>query len=145
MKSIQIIPTLGYYDAQGVKVIGGPSWVSKSLVREQKNLGVLYFIGDDPEDLNQEMLNKFREIYGKPAGLIEILALDAMKIGAEALRASGDSIKGRDEFDSKIKAQGKLRGLSTEWEYKDGVWLKHMNAMVIRRGEIGKLFPENLR
>ncbi len=144
-EAIQIIPTLGYYDAQGVKVIGGPSWVSKSLVREQKNLGVLYFIGDDPEDLNQEMLNKFREIYGKPAGLIEILALDAMKIGAEALRASGDSIKGRDEFDSKIKAQGKLRGLSTEWEYKDGVWLKHMNAMVIRRGEIGKLFPENLR
>lgn len=144
-EAIQIIPTLGYYDAQGIKVIGGPSWVSKSLVREQKNLGVLYFIGDDPEDLNQEMLNKFREIYGKPASLIEILALDAMKIGAEALRISGDSIKGRDEFDSKIKSQGKLRGLSTEWEFKDGVWLKHMNAMVIRRGEIGKLFPEDLQ
>lgn len=144
-EAVQIIPTLGYYDAQGIKVVGGPSWVSKSLVREQKNLGVLYFIGDDPEDLNQEMLNKFREIYGKPAGLIEILALDAMKVGAEALRASGDSIKGRDEFDAKIKNQGKLRGLSTEWEFKDGVWLKHMNAMVIRRGEIGKLFPENLQ
>lgn len=141
-EAIQIIPTLGYYDAQGIKVVGGPSWVSKSLVREQKNLGVLYFIGDDPEDLNQEMLSKFREIYGKPAGLIEILALDAMKIGAEALTASGDSIKGRDEFDAKIKAQGKLRGLSTEWEFKDGVWLKHMNAMVIRRGEIGKLFSD---
>ena len=144
-EAIQIIPTLGYYDAQGIKVVGGPSWVSKSIVREQKNLGVLYFIGDDPEDLNQEMLGKFREIYGKPAGLIEIMALDAMKIGAEALRASGDSIKGRDEFDAKIKAQGKLRGLSTEWEFKDGVWLKHMNAMVIRRGEIGKLFTENLQ
>ena len=138
-EATQLIPTLGYYDANRIKVIGGPSWVSKSLVKEQKNLGTLYFVGDDPEDLNQEMLAKFREIYGKPAGLIEILGLDAMKLGAEALHASGD-VKGRDEFDSKIKSQGKLKGLSTEWEYKDGVWLKHMNAMAITRGEIVKLF-----
>lgn len=138
-EATQLIPTLGYYDANRIKVIGGPSWVSKSLVKEQKNLGTLYFVGDDPEDLNQEMLTKFREIYGKPAGLIEILGLDAMKLGAEALHASGD-VNGRDEFDSKIKSQGKLKGLSTEWEYKDGVWLKHMNAMAITRGEVVKLF-----
>lgn len=139
-EATQLIPTLGYYDANRVKVVGGPSWVSKSLVREQKNLGTLYFVGDDPEDLNQEMLTKFREIYGKPAGLIEILALDAMKLGAEALHASGEEISGRDEFDAKVKGLGKLKGLSTEWEYKDGVWIKRMNAMAITRGEIVKLF-----
>lgn len=141
-EATQLIPTLGYYDANRVKVIGGPSWVSKSLVREQKNLGTLYFVGDDPEDLNQEMLTKFREIYGRPAGLIEILALDAMKLGAEALNASSEQITGRDEFDAKIKAQGKLKGLSTEWEYKDGIWLKHMNAMAITRGQVVKLFDK---
>ncbi|MCM2351638.1 MAG: penicillin-binding protein activator [Bacteriovoracaceae bacterium] len=139
-EATQLIPTLGYYDANRIKVVGGPSWVSKSLVKEQKNLGTLYFVGDDPEDLNQEMLTKFREIYGKPAGLIEILALDAMKLGADALHASGDEISGRDEFDAKVKGLGKLKGLSTEWEYKDGVWIKRMNAMAITRGEIVKLF-----
>ena len=135
-----LIPTLGYYDANRIKIVGGPSWVSKSMVKEQKNLGTLYFIGDDPKDINQEMLNKFQEIYGKPAGLIEILALDAMKIGAEALNASGE-VSGRDEFDSKVKEKP-LKGLTTHWDFKDGVWLKSMNSMTITRGEIVKMFGE---
>ena len=133
-----LIPTLGYYDANRIKVVGGPSWVSQSMVKEQKNLGTLYFVGDDPKDINQEMLNKFREIYGKPAGLIEILALDAMKIGAEALNAAGE-VSNRDDFDSGLKAKA-LKGLTTAWTFNDGVWLKKMNSMTITRGEIVKLF-----
>ena len=138
-EATQLIPTLGYYDANRIKVIGGPSWVSKSMVKEQKNLGTLYFVGDDPKDINQVMLNKFQEIYGKPASLIEIIALDAMKVGAEALNASGD-ISNREDFDNKIKAKAVLKGLTTEWNFKDGVWLKKMNAMTITHGEIVKLF-----
>jgi tetratricopeptide (TPR) repeat protein len=138
-EATQLIPTLGYYDANRLKVIGGPSWVSKSLVKEQRNLGTLYFVGDDPKDLNQEVLNKFQEIYAKPAGLIEVLALDALKIGSEALLA-GREAPARDAFDSKLKSAGRLRGLATDWELKDGIWIKRMNAMTITRGEIVKLF-----
>jgi len=137
-EAAQLIPTLGYYDANRIKVVGGPSWVSKSMVKEQKNLGTLYFIGDDPKDINEQMLAKFQEIYGKPASLLELISLDAMKIGAEALSTSGN-VNNRDEFDAKIKAHG-LKGLTTSWEFKDGVWLKHMNAMTITHGEIVKLF-----
>jgi ABC-type branched-subunit amino acid transport system substrate-binding protein len=137
-EATQIIPTLGYYDANRIKVIGGPSWVAKSLVKEQKNLGTLYFVGEDPKDINQQMLNKFQELYGKPATLIEILSLDAMKLGSEALNVASGSTN-RDEFDSKIKSSG-LKGLATTWNFKDGVWLKKMDAMTISRGEIGKLF-----
>jgi ABC-type branched-subunit amino acid transport system substrate-binding protein len=135
----QIIPTLGYYDANRLKVIGGPSWVSKSMVKEQKNLGTLYFVGDDPQDLNQEVLHKFKEIYGKPASLIEIFALDAMKVGVEALKAGGE-VSSRDEFDAKLKEKAEIRGLTTGWSFRDGVWIKRMNAMTITRGEIVKLF-----
>ncbi|HXH74357.1 MAG TPA: ABC transporter substrate-binding protein [Bacteriovoracaceae bacterium] len=138
-ETAQLVPTLGYYDATRIKVIGGPSWGSKSMVKEQKHLGTLYFVGDDPQDINQDMLVKFQEIYGKPAGLIEIMALDAMKLGAEALQASGP-VSGRDEFDTKIKEKGELKGLAAAWVYKDGVWLKRMNTMTITRGEIVKLF-----
>lgn len=138
-EATQLIPTLGYYDATRMKVVGGPSWVSKSMVKEQKNLGTLYFVGDDPKDLNHDMLTKFQEIYGKPASLIEVLSLDAMKIGSEALNITGN-VGTRDEFDERLKSSGKLKGLSTEWEFKDGVWLKKMNAMTITRGEIVKLF-----
>lgn len=138
-EATQLIPTLAYYDANRIKVIGGPSWVSNSLVKEQKNLGTLYFVGDDPKDLNQEMLNKFQGLYGKPASLIEILALDAIKVGAEVLVATNGA-GSRDDFDSKIKSSGKLKGLTTEWNFDDGVWIKKMNAMTITHGEIVKLF-----
>lgn len=138
-EATQLIPTLGYYDANRIKVVGGPSWVSKSIVKEQKNLGTLYFVGDDPKDINVEMLGKFQELYGKPASLIEILSLDAMKIGAHALTLTSN-VSSRDEFDSKLKDEGKLKGLTTEWEFKDGVWIKKMNPMAITRGEIVKLF-----
>ncbi len=135
----QLIPTLGYYDANRIKIIGGPSWVSKSMVKEQKNLGTLYFIGDDPKDINQAMLLKFQEIYGKQASLIEIISLDAMKIGAEALNASSEA-SSREDFDTRVKAKGYLKGLTTDFEFKEGVWLKKMNAMTITHGEIVKLF-----
>lgn len=144
-EATQLIPTLGYYDANKIKLIGGPSWSSKSLVKEQRNLGRLYFVGDDPQDINQEMLSKFNEIYGKPASLIEIISLDAMKIGAEALRTVS-SVRSRDDFDSRLKSQGSLKGLTTEWHLKDNVWIKEISAMAISRGEISKMFgPEQLR
>jgi outer membrane PBP1 activator LpoA protein len=138
-EATQLIPTLGYYDANRIKVIGGPSWVSKSMVKEQKNLGTLYFVGDDPKDLNREFLGKFQEIYGKVPGLIEILALDAMKLGSEVLRVSGD-VGTRGDFDTKIKSKGHLQGISSEWVFKDNIWLKKMNAMTITKGEVVKLF-----
>jgi outer membrane PBP1 activator LpoA protein len=142
-EATQLIPTLAYYDANRIKVVGGPSWVSKSLVKEQKNLGTLYFVGDDPRDINQEILVKFQEIYAKTPGLIEILALDAMKIGADALATSGD-VTSRDDFDSKIKSKGKILGLSTEWALSEGVWLKKMNSLTITRGEIVKMFGDEV-
>ncbi len=143
-EATQLIPTLGYYDATRIKVVGVPSWVSKSMVKEQKNLGTLYFVGDDPKDINHEMLTKFQELYGKPASLIEVLSLDAMKIGSEALNLTGN-VGSRDDFDARLKAAGKLKGLTTEWDFKDGVWLKKMNAMTITRGEIVKLFETPLQ
>jgi ABC-type branched-subunit amino acid transport system substrate-binding protein len=140
-EATQLIPTLGYYDANRIKVIGGPSWASKSMVKEQKNLGTLYFVGEDPKDINQEMINKFQELNGKPAGLIEIMAIDSMKIGAEALTTAGD-VSAREDFDAKLKAAAKLKGLTTEWDLKEGVWIKKMNSLTITHGEIVKMFPQ---
>jgi ABC-type branched-subunit amino acid transport system substrate-binding protein len=137
-EAISLIPTLGYYDANKIKVVGGPSWLTKTMIKEQKNLGTLYFVGDDPKDINQETVNKFQEIYGKPAGLIEVLALDAMKLGAGALTAAGD-VSTRDSFDAKLKEKS-LDGLTSQWSYQDGVWIKKMNSMAITRGEVVRLF-----
>lgn len=143
-EAVQLISTLAYYDANRIKVIGGPSWATRSMVKEQKNLGTLYFVGDDPKDLNQEILVKFQEIYGKPASLIEILALEGMKLGSEMLTLVGD-VSSREEFDNKIRSQGSLPGLASSWKTHDGIWLKQMSSLTITGGEIVKLFqPKNL-
>jgi len=55
------------------------------------------------------------------------------------LQVAGE-VRNRDEYDQKLKSKAKLKGLSTEWDYKEGIWLKRMNALAITRGEIVKLF-----
>ena len=61
-----------------------------------------------------------------------------MKIGSDALNAAGE-VKTRDDFDFKVKEKP-LKGLTTSWSFKEGVWLKNMNSMTITHGEIVKLF-----
>lgn len=137
-EAIQIIPTLGYYDANRVKVVGGPTWATRSMIKEQKNIGTMYFVGEDPKDLNQEMLGKFQELYKQPAGLIEVMGMDSMKIGAQLL--SFKNISSREDFDKQLRELEAVKGLSSQWELQDGLWLKRMNAMTITRGDFVKLF-----
>lgn len=137
-EAIQIIPTLGYYDAGRVKVVGGPSWATRTMIKEQKNIGTMYFVGEDPKDLNPEMLSKFQELYKQQAGLIEVMGMDAVKIGAQLLSFSG--VSSREDFDKHLREAAAIKGISSQWELQDGLWLKRMNAMTITRGEFVKLF-----
>jgi tetratricopeptide (TPR) repeat protein len=138
----QLVSTLGYYDANRLKVIGGPSWGSKSMHKEQKHLGTLFYIGDDPKDLNTELLTQFSNIYGNNYGLIEILSLDAMKIGSEIIRLTTES-DDREEFDIKLGESSEIKGIASLWNLRSGLWLKKMNAMTISRGEFSKIFEIN--
>ncbi len=138
-QAIQLIPTLGYFDAKKLKIVGGPSWVYNTMVKEQKNLGVLYFVGDDPEGANKEMLDNYKELYGRVPSVTEVLALDAMILGNDILKVSMSS-SDRDGLDKKLRSQGKINGLSTYWTFSDGIWIKKMNSMVITRGQVKKLF-----
>ncbi len=137
-EAIQIIPTLGYYDANRVKVVGGPSWATRTMIKEQKNIGTLYFVGEDPKDLNPEMLTKYQELYKQQAGLIEVMGMDAVKIGAQLLSFTG--ISSREDFDKHLRESESIKGMSSEWDLQDGLWLKRMNAMTITRGDFVKLF-----
>ena len=108
------------------------------MIKEQKNIGTMYFVGEDPKDLNPEMLSKFQELYNYPAGLMEVMGLDATKIGAQLLTFKG--ISSREDFDKQLREQEAIKGMSSQWELQDGLWLKRMNAMTITRGDFVKLF-----
>lgn len=138
-QATQLIPTLGYYDANSLKIVGGPSWVFKTMVKEQRSLGTLYFVGDDPEEANQKMLDEYKALYGRVPSITEVLALDAMILGHDIIKNSQNS-SDRDALDKSLRSQGKLNGLSTYWTFSDGIWIKKMNSMIITRGQVKKLF-----
>ncbi|HLT22990.1 MAG TPA: ABC transporter substrate-binding protein [Bacteriovoracaceae bacterium] len=138
-QATQLIPTLSYFDAKKLKIVGGPSWVYNTMVKEQRKLGTLYFVGDDPEEANQSMLDNYKELYGRTPSITEVLALDAMILGHDIVKSSMNS-SDRDSLDQNLKKQGKLNGLSTYWTFSDGIWIKKMNSMIITRGQVRRLF-----
>jgi hypothetical protein len=138
-ETAQLVPTLGYYDATKLKVIGGPSWGSKSMLKEQKHLGTLFYIGDDPKNLNQDLLVNFSKIYEGSYGLIEVLSLDSMKLGFEVLKLAS-SVSQRKDLDAKLSELNSIEGLSSTWSLSNGLWLKKMEAMTVSRGEFKRVF-----
>lgn len=138
-QATQLIPTLSYFDAKNLKIVGGPSWVYNTMVKEQRSLGTLYFVGDDPEEANQSMLDNYKELYGRTPSITEVLALDAMILGHDILKNARNA-SDRDELDKNLKNQSKLNGLSTYWTFSDGIWIKKMNSMIITRGQVKRLF-----
>lgn len=142
-EALSLVPTFGYYDAQNINVFGGPSWSSRSLVSEQKNLGKVYFVGEDPKDLNQEFFQSFQTLHGKAPTLLETLGYEAAKVSAQIVKDNSHSQ--RSSFDKALKAQDKLVGLSESFKLVDGIWIKSMQPLVIKHGEIHKVFEGELR
>jgi len=108
-EALSLVPTFGYYDAQQLPIFGGRGWGSRARVQEQKNLGRLFFVGDDPADLNQEFLTAFQALHGSAPTLLETLGYDATKLAGQLVAdASPDQ---RAEFDQHLKKQEALAGL----------------------------------
>lgn len=137
-EALSLVPTFGYYDAKNLNVFGGPSWGSRSLVKEQRNIGKLYFVGEDPGDLNQQFYKKFQETYGKVPTLLETIGFDGATLATQLI--TDGSVTRRGDFDARMKDLGKLQGMSTVWVLTDGIWIKKMEPLVMKNGEISKIF-----
>lgn len=142
-EALSLVPTFGYYDAQNINIFGGPSWSSRSLVNEQKTLGKVYFVGEDPKDFNQEFFKNFQALHSKAPTLLETLGYEAAKVAGQIVK--DDSHSQRSSFDEALKKQDKLIGLSADFKLVDGLWLKSMQPLVIRNGEISKVFSGELQ
>lgn len=137
-EALSLVPTFGYYDAQNIAVFGGPSWSSRGLVSEQKNMGKVYFVGEDPADMNKEFFKSFQALHNKAPTLLETLGYEAAKVAAQIVK--DDSHSQRKDFDTGLKAHEKIMGLSADFRLVDGIWLKSMEPLMIRNGEISKVF-----
>ncbi len=142
-EALSLVPTFGYYDAKDLTVFGGPSWASRSLVKEHKNLGKVHFVGEDPGDINQEFFRSFQATHGKAPTLLETLGYDAAKLATQVVKDGSHSQ--RSSFDADLKKQEALKGLAAQWRLADGLWIKDMQTLVVKNGEIKKLFEDEPR
>jgi len=141
-EAMQLIPSFTYYDAFGMNLIGGPSWRSKRLSKESSKLGRLYFVGDNVKPEHMSFTNNFIERYKRKPRLIEMRAYDSFKIVHDLLNVS--KFDTRDELDMTIRGREDLSGLTGVWHLNDGVWMKKMLALKMRRGKIENLFENTV-
>jgi ABC-type branched-subunit amino acid transport system substrate-binding protein len=134
--AIQIIPTFSYYDAKNLKFIGGPSWMSKSIVKEQRNLGKLFLIGDDPKDFDKSFRDDFKARNNKSPRLIETLSFEAMNLSLTVIE--GTKFEKREELERRLINLGTIKGVTGNWNLKEGIWMKEMDFLNIQRGKIQK-------
>jgi outer membrane PBP1 activator LpoA protein len=137
-ESLQIIPSFSYYDAKNIKFIGGPSWLSPSLIKEQKNLGRLYFMGDDPKDFSDKVKTYYERRYkGKQPGLLEALGMESFNIAKMLL--SDEKLATREDLENKLLKQKSMQGLTGSWNLEEGIWIKKMSLIRIINNDIRKI------
>ena len=133
-EALQIIPSFTYFDAFNLNIIGGPSWRSQALSRESHKLGSLYFVGDDFSSNDKSFVNSFIDRYKIKPRLIEMRAYDAFKVISSVL--SENSPGTRDELEMLIRNKENFTGITGTWVLNDGVWIKKMVPLKLRRGKI---------
>ena len=138
--TLQIIPTFAYLDANKLNIIGGPSWRSRSLIKESRRLGKLHFVGDIINPSVQEFNEKFRLLQKKAPKLIEMRSYDAVEIFSSLI--SQVSLTSRPELDRVLVERETLKGITGSWSLREGIWLKDMTSFEMRKGNIVQLFEE---
>lgn len=133
--AINIVPSFGYYDAKGLKFVGGPSWRSAKLLKHYTSFqGKLYFTGSDSLD-SRSFTDAFKERYKKNPKLLESRAFNATNLG---LGLIDQPYASREELEASLSAKKTLRSSIGEWNLIEGIWLKKMDALTFFRRKIVK-------
>ncbi len=136
-EALQIIPTFSYFDVKGVKFIGGPSWINQKLKSNRRDLAPMYVIGNDVSSEGEEFSKYYKSKTGKLPHLVDTLSYEGMEIVLNLVK--GQNFKERQDLDSRILKAGKLKGLTSEWLFKNGLWIKNMDILGIYSGGFKKL------
>lgn len=131
-ETIQIIPSFSYFDAKGVKFVGGPSWRSAKILRNYRNLGKLFFVGENFEK-KQNFSSEFFKRYHKSPKLLETMAYDAAVLGMSIVNQDFST---REELESSLTITPNLKARFGEWNLVDGIWVKKMDPLTFYSGKI---------
>ena len=137
-EALQIIPSFNYYDAPKVNFVGIPSWQSGVFVKRSSRLNPIYAIGGKGGEEGEKFRQTFEEKFKRKARLIETLSFEAMSVVANILNSY--SFSTRDELELFMIQRGDLKGITGNWKYNEGLWIKEMSPLKIFRGKTNPLF-----
>jgi outer membrane PBP1 activator LpoA protein len=133
-EALQILPLFKYFDTKKVKFVGGPTWKSKSVMKNQRSLGTMYFVGENNTNDFNSYKEKYQGRYFSKAGLVQRLGYEAISIGEKL--SLNTAFTNRDQFEAQILNSKKLDTKVSNWTLDEGVWIKQMKLLRIFRGEV---------
>lgn len=136
--ALQIIPSFGYFDAFNLNIIGGPSWRSKSIIRESgRTQQSIFFVGDEIGQGQDAFIKSFYEIHKKRAGLIEIQTYDALWLALQLL--NDNQFKSRQNMDFFLRNQTEVKSFWGRWYKEENLWVKDLTTFKINQGNFIKV------
>ena len=140
-EALQIIPSFSYYDAFKVNFLGVPSWQSGTFLNRSKRMNPVYVMGMSDRDETAKFKKMFSRKYKKRARLIETISYEAMNLVSNILSAG--EFSSRDELELYLVKKEKIDGITGDWNYEDGLWIKSMTPLKLYRGKAFPLFSES--
>jgi hypothetical protein len=137
-EALQIIPTFKFFDAHGLKFVGGPSWINKKLQRERRNLGgKIFVIGNDTKEVSEDFVKIYKDYNEVTPHLVDTLSFESMNLVLKILE--GQDFSKRDELEKRILSFTELKGMTSQWQFNDGLWLKNMDILEIKSSGFNKI------
>ncbi|MCB9094990.1 MAG: ABC transporter substrate-binding protein [Halobacteriovoraceae bacterium] len=127
--AIKIIPSFQYLGVKNVPYIGGPSWRSRTLIAQKKNLGDLYFISNLEDAGKTQFRNIFFQEYKKEPKLLETLGFESVYVANQML--DGSDWARRSDLNDSLAKKESLKGYLGHWSLQENIWFKAI--------EIGKI------
>ncbi len=127
---LQTMPFFSFLDAQNMTFVGASSWGNRQILSEQKQLGKIYFAGDDPNSIPKNFGETFKKRFGELPRLIETLSYEGLFVGLRNVYSK--SLNSREDLDDLMKGSNDIKGAIGSWYKKDNLWLKNIVMMQIK-------------
>lgn len=135
-EAVQLVPSFAYYDAFKMNVFGTSSWRSSLTQRISGSSAKLYFLGDKSDFIPEERAQEFVRKYKKKPGIVEIMMMDGVYISSAL---AGNEVDNRDKFNSALKNNDIITGLTGTFELKNNLWIKDLAPLRVRAKGVTKV------
>lgn len=134
---VQLTPVFKYYDATEIIFVGGPSWQSRSVVKNSHDDNYqLMFVGNSRTAFEKEsrLSSQYKRLMGSIPKAVENNIIEAMTLIKNMVVLPSGKL--RTDFFKVFGSIKSLRSQRLKWNLNDGVWTKAMNLNTIKDGEI---------